>query len=166
MSGSERRFSARVSPIRRRPNSTACGQLGAWAGDKCSFLGIMLWKRYRPLAVARPLANLTVLLRKWGTSAGPAGDPSREGSPAFFAPSLKKVARAGRLGVEVALVVAIGWKDVWHALDNGDAIPLQRGDLVGVVGEQPHRGKAELAQHLRRWQVDPFVGVEAQLLVG
>src|SRR4029077_6092919 len=89
-------------------------------------------------------------------AAVPAGPPGR----------LQQVPAARGLGPEVALVVVVGGEDVRHALDHRDAAAGQRRYLLWVVGEKAHPGYAELAQHLRRRQVDPLVGIETQLLVG
>ena len=51
-------------------------------------------------------------------------------------------------------------------LDHGDAEAGEAGDLLGIVGHQPHRLESQAAQHLRRRQIDPLIGVEAQLEIG
>ena len=38
--------------------------------------------------------------------------------------------------------------------------------MSGLLVKQPHGREAELAQHLGGRQIDPLVGVEAELLVG
>src|ERR1700719_3865719 len=51
----------------------------------------------------------------------PVGFPSGE--------RLQQVAAAGRLGAQIALVVAVGREDVRYALDDIDAVAFERGDL-------------------------------------
>ena len=53
-----------------------------------------------------------------------------------------------------------------HALGDPDAVAFEGDHLVGVVGQQPYRAKTELPQHFCRREINPLVGVEAQLLVG
>ena len=73
---------------------------------------------------------------------------------------------ARRLGAQIALVVPVRREDVGHALGDGDAAAIERGDLLGVVGQQADAQEAQLAQHLGGREVDALVGVEAELLVG
>ena len=72
---------------------------------------------------------------------------------------------SGRLGLQVLLVVLIGWKGVGDAILDHDAMRFQSGDLVRIVGHELDVREPEAAQHRRGGGVYPLVGTEAELLV-
>src|SRR3546814_2210854 len=67
---------------------------------------------------------------------------------------------------DLELVVAVRGEAVADALVDGDAKAAERGDLLGIIGQQAHPAEAEVVEHLGGRQVDPLVGIEAELLVG
>ena len=66
------------------------------------------------------------------------------------AAGLQQVAAAGRLGAQIAFVVAVRREDVRHPLGDADAVAFERGDLVRVVGQAAARSRSRAAAASRR----------------
>ena len=76
------------------------------------------------------------------------------------------MAAAHLLGLEIRPIMVIGAEGEREALGDGDAVALDRGDFVRIIGQQPDPGEAQLAQHLGRGLVDALIRFETQLLIG
>ena len=80
--------------------------------------------------------------------------------------ALQEMPTAAAFRREIGTVVLVVGKAMRHPLDDFDA-PLGKPLEFGrIVGQQPDLGKSELAQHFGGGKIKPFVGVEAELLVG
>ena len=113
-------------------------------------------------------------LQSTGSSAGapapliePRRGRSRIGVVAAVARQVREVVtHPVALGAQVAQVVRVRpWRQRDLGVD-GDPEVGQRLGLVGVVGQQPHGGDAEVAQHLRRGAVVAGVGGQPEVEVG
>ena len=70
------------------------------------------------------------------------------------------------LGLQVAPGVLRGGNFERHRFDDRQPVALDAHELARVVGQQPHRADAEVAQDLRADAVVALVGLEAEPLVG
>ena len=70
------------------------------------------------------------------------------------------------LGQQVGEVVVVGVRGERDPLGDGDAVLLEVGDLVGVVGHQPDGADAEVLEDLGGGAVVAGVGRQAEVEVG
>ena len=75
---------------------------------------------------------------------------------------LQQVAAAASLGAHVVFVVAVAGKGVRNAFDDIDPAPRQSVHLRRIVRQQAYLRKSQLAQHVRRRDIDTLVGIEAE----
>ena len=78
----------------------------------------------------------------------------------------RTVAHPVPLGQQVGEVVVVGVRRQRDPLGDGDAVLLEVGDLVGVVGHQPDRADPEVLEDLGRGAVVAGVGRQAEVEVG
>ena len=83
----------------------------------------------------------------------------------FYGIHIQSMAHFFLLGLKIPVIVRIGRDGDGHPFDDLQSIPLQTGDLFGIIGHKPHFFEADVGHNLRPDAVVAQIRFEAQHLI-